>query len=70
MNRQDLQHRLVTDYRERIFDKEGIRLDWNETYIRWIKEGYAKKYAEIYKPEYNYNQLEKLVYWKDKSKTT
>jgi len=40
----------------------GKDVGWDETLKRWISEGHAKKFAEVYKDELSAKEIFKLVF--------
>jgi hypothetical protein len=41
--------------------KQGNELTWNESYLSWANEGYAKLFADHYNEERSAKQIYKLI---------
>jgi len=55
------QHKLVEKLkfvRSNVLNRE---IEWDEAYILWVNEGYARKFAEIYHDGHNHRELEKMM---------
>lgn len=55
------QHKLVEKFKFQRSELIGREVGWNEAYLLWVEEGYAKRFAEVYKEEYNHRELEERM---------
>lgn len=55
------QHKLVEGLKYKLSEKLGREVDWNEAYIYWKDEKYAKRFAEIYREGMDYRYLRERV---------
>ena len=55
------QIKCIGTYRDEVGKKEDRRLTWTEITEKWIKEGYAKKFAEVYDPKLHFNEIYKEI---------
>ena len=55
------QHKLVEKFKFLRSELLGREVEWGEAYFLWVEEGYAKKFSEVYKEEYNHKELEERI---------
>jgi len=45
-------------------EREGRDIGWDEAHIRWVANGYAKRFAELYNEEVSANDICKAIFKK------
>lgn len=55
------QHKLVERFKHLKSEKLNRDLGWDEAYLFWVNEGYAKRFADIYENGYTHKQLEERM---------
>ena len=51
------QHKMVEFYRWKLGEQGKPDLPWEEVYQKWIGEGYAARFAQIYSEDKTYKQM-------------
>jgi len=59
------QFKCIEKFKGEESERQGRTIDWNQAEIDWIKEGYAKRFAEFYKEGITNGELYNLVMEKD-----
>lgn len=55
------QHKIVEKFKFLRSELIGREINWNEAYIMYVEEGYAKRFAEVYKDGLTHKELEKRM---------
>jgi len=52
-----IQMKCVEKYRYEISKELDKMFDWNDAYFKWIEDGYAKVFADKYKPGISFEEI-------------
>jgi hypothetical protein len=56
-----IQIKLIEKYKFELSRDAGKDIGWDGTFTEWIKNGFAKKFAEVYHEDKNITQLYKEI---------
>ena len=57
-----IQLKCIEKYKYEQSESEDQDIGWEEAHMRWVSEGYAKKFADIYQDDLSFKQIWKLLH--------